>query len=79
MSGSIRDTQVGAYVETEQQILITTQVGLYSEVEVRQLDVTQVGLYVEVEEAEMIYDTVVLPEGIGAKYQNVPIIILTKR
>jgi len=79
MSGSVRDTQVGLYVETEQEIIKTTQVGLYSEIEVRQLDVTQVGLYVEVEEDEMIYDTVVVPEGVGALYQNVPLIMITKR
>lgn len=79
MSGSVRDTQVGLYVETEQEIIKTTQIGLYSEVEVRQLDVTQVGLYVEVEEDEMIYDTVIVPEGIGALYQNVPLITITKR
>jgi len=79
MSGSIRDTLVGAYVETEQAINRVTLVGAYTETEVRQLDVTLVGAYVEVEEEEMLYDTVVLPEGIGAKYQNVPIIILTKR
>jgi len=79
MSGSIRDTIVGAYAETEQAIDKVTIVGAYTETELRQLDVTIVGMYVEVQEAEMIYDTVVLPEGIGAKYQNVPIIVLTKR
>lgn len=79
MSGSIRDTTVGAYVETEQAIDKVTTVGAYAETEVHQLDTTLVGLYVEVQEDEMLYDTVVLPEGIGAKYQNVPIIILTKR
>lgn len=79
MSGSIRDTLVGAYAETEQSINKTTIVGAYAETEVIQLDVTTVGMYVEVQEEEMIYDTVVLPEGIGAKYQNVPIIVLTRR
>lgn len=79
MSGSIRDTIVGAYAETEQAINKVTIVGAYSETEVIQLDVTLVGMYVEVQEEEMLYDTVVVPEGIGAKYQNVPIIVLTKR
>jgi len=79
MSGSVRDTLVGAYVETEQAIDKVTVAGAYVEAEVRQLDVTSVGMYVEVQEDEMIYDTVVLPRGIGAKYQNVPIIVLTKR
>jgi len=79
MSGSIRDTIVGAYVEIEQAIDKVTIVGAYAETELRQVDVTIVGMYVEVQEEEMLYDTVILPEGIGAKYQNVPIIILTKR
>ena len=79
MSGSVRDTQVGAYVETEQEIIRTTQVGTYAETELRQLDVTLVGMYIETQEEEKIYDTVILPQGIGAILQNVPIIILTRR
>ena len=79
MSGSIRDTIVGAYAETEQAIDKVTIVGAYSEVEVRQLDTTIVGMYVEVEEEEMIYDTVILPQGVGAIFQNVPLITLTRR
>jgi len=54
MSGSIRDTLVGAYVETEQKIGKTTIVGAYTEVELRQLDVTLVGMYVEVEESPIV-------------------------
>jgi len=63
MSGTVSTNIVGSYVETES----------------KELYVNSLGLYVEVQEEEMIYDTVILPEGIGAKYQNVPIIILTKR
>ena len=79
MSGSVRDTLVGAYAETEQQIDKVTLVGSYAETEVIQLDVTLVGMYVEVQEDEMIYDTVMIPEGVGALYQNVPLITITKR
>jgi len=63
MSGSVRDTIVGAYVETE----------------VHQLDTTIVGMYVEVQEDEMIYDTVMLPEGVSALYQNIPLVTITRR
>jgi len=59
----IRDTIVGAYVESE----------------VHQLDTTIVGMYVEVQEDEMIYDTVMLPEGVGALYQNIPLVTITRR
>ena len=79
MSGSIHDTIVGAYVETEQEILKTTIVGAYAETQIIQLDVTLVGAYVEVQEEEMIYETVIVPEGVGALYQNVPLITITKR
>jgi len=79
MSGSVSDTQVGAYVETEQSIIKNTLVGAYAETEVIQLDVTLVGMYVEVQEEEMIYETVIVPEGVGALYQNVPLITITKR
>ena len=79
MSGSVRDTIVSAYIETEQEINKATVVGAYSETEVFQLDTTFVMMYVEVEEEEMIYDTVMLPEGVGALYQNVPLITITKR
>jgi hypothetical protein len=79
MSGSIRDTVVGAYAETEQSIDKVTALGAYAETEVFQLDATIIGMYVEVQEDEMLYDTVVLPQGIGAKYQNVPLLIITRR
>ena len=79
MSGSVRDTIVGAYVETEQAIDKVTIVGAYAETELRQLDVTIIGMYVEVQEDEMIYDTVMLPEGVGALYQNIPLVTITRR
>lgn len=79
MSGSVSDTLVGAYAETEQAINKTTLVGAYAEIEVFQLDTTLVGIYVEVQEDEMIYDTVVVPQGVGAMYQNVPLVTITRR
>jgi hypothetical protein len=75
----IRDTLVGSYAETEQAIDRVTLAGAYSEAEVHQLDTTLVGMYVETQEDEKIYETVVLPQGIGAKYQNVPLITITRR
>jgi hypothetical protein len=79
MSGSVRDTLVGAYIETEQEINKTTIAGVYVETELRQLDVTLIGMYVEVQEDEKIYETVLLPQGIGAKYQNVPLVTIMRR
>lgn len=75
----IRDTLVGAYAETEQAIGKATIVGVYTEAEIHQLDTTIVGMYIEIEEDEMIYETVMLPQGVGAKYQNVPLITITRR
>ena len=79
MRGSIHDTIVGAYVETEHSIIKNTLGGAYAETQIIQLDVTLVGAYVEVQEEEMIYETVIVPEGVGALYQNVPLITITKR
>jgi hypothetical protein len=83
MSGSVRTTLagslVGAYSETEQEIDKVTLVGAYSETEKFELRATLVGLYVEVQEDELIYETVILPEGVGVQYQNMPILTLTRR
>lgn len=79
MSGSVHTTLVGAYVERERISLYSTSVGTYAETERKELYSTLVGIYVEVQEEEKIYDTVILPQGVGALVQNVPVITLTRR
>lgn len=55
------------------------QAGTYVEYTEESLKVYQAGIYVEYEEDDIIFETVIVPQGIGILLQNVPIITLTKR